>query len=111
MSTPHPPVEGTVFAWHDEDGWGVLRTPDGLDVWCHYSQVLVAGYRSLRPGDRVTFDYETPGQDGYPARVPTSAVPIGRLRQSDDGSAAVTAEGAYGSELHITWDDEIGRPG
>lgn len=72
VTTPHPPVEGTVAVWHDEDGWGVLLTPDGVEVWCHFSHVLMEGYRSLRPGEAVVFDYETPGQDGYPARVLTS---------------------------------------
>ncbi len=69
MVTPDSLVEGTVLTWHEEDGWGVLRAPDGTEVWCHYSQVDVEGYRSLSPGEAVTFDYETPGQDGYPARV------------------------------------------
>lgn len=68
---------GTVEMWHDEDGWGVLRTPDGLAVWCHFSNLLMDGYRSLALGAHVEFDYEQPGQDGYPARVLTSARPLG----------------------------------
>lgn len=75
MRTPHPPVVGTVEAWHGENGWGVLRTPDGMAVWCHFSQVEMDGYRSLEPGQRVFFDYEVPGQDGYEARVLTSVKP------------------------------------
>ncbi len=77
MRTPHPFVNGEVLVWHDEDGWGVLKAPDGTNVWCHYSQVEMDGYRSLRPGERVTFDYERPGQDGYPARVLSVARPSG----------------------------------
>jgi len=52
---------------------GVLRTPDGLDVWCHYSHVMSEGHAALTPGEAVVFDFETPGQDDYPARVLTSA--------------------------------------
>ena len=74
MRTPHPPVVGTVEVWH-EDGWGVLRTPDDVGVWCHFSQVEMDGYRSLEPGQRVSFDYETPGQHDYEARVLTSVKP------------------------------------
>lgn len=66
---------GRVVVWHAEEGWGVLRTPDGLDVWCHFSQLEMEGYRSLEPGQRVSFDYETPGQDGYEGRVLTSVKP------------------------------------
>ena len=75
MRTPHPPVVGTVEVWHGEDGWGVLRTPDDVAVWCHFSQVVMDGYRSLEPGQRVSFDYEVPGQNGYEARVLTSVRP------------------------------------
>ncbi len=71
VRTPHAPVNGSVVEWRDEEGWGVLIAPDGTQVWCHFSQVQMDGYRSLRVGDTVTFDYETPGQDGYPARVLT----------------------------------------
>jgi cold shock CspA family protein len=65
-------VAGTVLVWHDEDGWGVLRAPDGTQVWCHYSFIEVGrpgDYKSLHVGETVRFDYEVPGQDGYPARV------------------------------------------
>lgn len=87
MRTPFPPVVGTVEAWHSEDGWGVLRTSDGLSVFCHFSDVEVQGYAELLVGSSVWFDYETPGQDGCDARVLTAArpgdanpdVPLGRL--------------------------------
>ena len=76
MRTPHAQVTGTVEKWNDEEGWGVLQTPDGLSVWCHYSQVQVAGHKSLASGTRVSFDYETPGQDGCDAHVLSEARPV-----------------------------------
>ncbi len=75
---PHETVSGTVEWWDDVAGWGALRAPDGTLVWCHASQVDMPGYRTLAPGAPVVFDYETPGQDGYPARVRTAARPLGR---------------------------------
>jgi cold shock CspA family protein len=54
---------------------GVLLTPDGLTVFCHFSDVAVDGYKTLTPGSRVSFGYETPGQDGCDARVVSSARP------------------------------------
>ena len=77
MRTPYEPVIGTVRDWYDRDGWGVLLTPDGLTVFCHFSNVDVDGYKTLMPGSRVSFDYETPGQDGCDARVLTAARPVG----------------------------------
>jgi cold shock CspA family protein len=36
----HAFVVGTVQEWYGEEGWGVLRTPDGLSVFCHFSASL-----------------------------------------------------------------------
>ncbi len=72
----HAFVVGTVQEWYGEEGWGVLRTPDGLSVFCHFSAIEMPGYRALRPGQQVRFDYYTPGQDGCDACVMTRAVPI-----------------------------------
>jgi cold shock CspA family protein len=102
-------VVGTVESW-SEEGWGALRTPDGLSVFCHFSQVDGIGYRSLVPGSAVYFDYERPGQDGCDARVLTAArpakagapnAPLTRPRPSPDPSTS-----AYTSDSSITWDDE-----
>ena len=109
MRATHEAVVGTVEVWHAEDGWGVLRTPAGLSVWCHFSHVVADGYRELLAGDRVRFDYETPGQDGCDGRVLTTAEPV-----ADDGSVASASgvpqpqdmSGAYATELTIIFDDE-----
>lgn len=66
----HGAVDGTAVVWHDEQGWGVVSSPDvNGEVWTHFSNVAGTGHRSLSPGQAVTFSYETPGQDGYPHRA------------------------------------------
>jgi len=67
-----PEVHGTVETRYAEEGWGVLRTPDGLSVFCHFSHIEADGYRELHTGQKVTFDYRTPGQDGCDASVRTT---------------------------------------
>jgi CspA family cold shock protein len=49
---------GRVESWDDETGWGVLSAdlPDG-GVFAHFSVVEGEGYRTLKPGAAVTFDY------------------------------------------------------
>lgn len=64
---------GTVDSWDAEAGWGVLRTPDGLTVFCHFSHLDAPGYRELHQGQAVEFDYFVPGQDGCDASVRTKA--------------------------------------
>ena len=110
MSTPFAPVVGTVERWHDEDGWGVLRTPDGLSVFCHHSHIEVLGYAHMPVGSPVWLDYETPGQDGCDARVLTAArpgvadpeVPLGTLVPKTPGPLSV-----FRSRFTITYDDGL----
>ncbi|MEU2612617.1 cold shock domain-containing protein [Micromonospora sp. NPDC007271] len=63
---------GVVTTWNLEEGWGTIALNHAdLTAWVHYS-AIVAGpteYRSLTPGQQVRCQYETPGQDGYPARA------------------------------------------
>jgi cold shock protein len=64
-------AEGTVNYWNDDEGWGVLTSPEVPgEVWAHFSHITdgdETGYRSLNEGDRVQFEWEDypPGQDGY----------------------------------------------
>jgi CspA family cold shock protein len=64
-------VRGVVSEWHAEDGWGVVVANDGTSVWTHFSNIAadVESYRSLIDGEIVELEYETPGQDEYPARA------------------------------------------
>lgn len=65
--TRHGPVDGTTVRWHDEEGWGAVASPEVEgQVWVHFSVVVMAGHRTLTPGQVVRFTYQTPGQDGYP---------------------------------------------
>ena len=61
---------GTVRDWTDDEGWGVIdssATPGGC--WTHFSHLAVPGYHTLRAGQVVEMEWETPGQDGYPYRA------------------------------------------
>ena len=60
-------VEGTVKRWDDDEGWGVLTSPEVPgEVFAHFSRIEADGYRSLHDGERVRFDWEDSpsGQDG-----------------------------------------------
>lgn len=65
-------ARGTVESWNDEEGWGVLVSPevDG-GIWAHFSAIDADGYRRLEPGAVVDFEYIVVpgGQDGYDYRA------------------------------------------
>lgn len=99
MTTP-----GRVRVWHDGDGWGVIdstETPGGC--WAHASDVLMAGYRTLRAGQQVRFVHEAVAQDGYAFRAvevwPSDRDPVRT-------EPHVGPSEAYRSILTLTFDSE-----
>jgi CspA family cold shock protein len=50
-------ASGTVAKFFDDKGYGFI-TPDGggKDVFVHHAEIMMDGFKTLRPGQRVTFD-------------------------------------------------------
>lgn len=63
----------TVREWDDEEGWGVLDSPETPGgCFAHFSDIQgLKGFRSLAAGQRVELEWEAPGfkQDGYDFRA------------------------------------------
>lgn len=51
-------TSGTVKWFNSERGYGFIKTPDGLDVFVHYTAIRGTGYRSLNDGEVVEFVVE-----------------------------------------------------
>ena len=39
-------------------GYGFIEEEDGKDVFFHYSEISMPGFKVLTPGDKVRFDIE-----------------------------------------------------
>ena len=101
-------THGTVRFWHDEEGWGVIDSPDTPGgCWTHFSVVAVDGYASLSAGQAVRLEWEPADQDGYRFRTvrtwPADQQPV--QRQVQPPSAAV------GSLLRLRFDERTGSRG
>ncbi len=52
---------GKVKWFNDSKGYGFIEGEDGVDVFVHYSVISMNGFKSLREGQLVLYDFvETP---------------------------------------------------
>ena len=56
-------AEGTVKWFNPEKGYGFISQKDGDDLFVHFSEIKMDGYKTLDEGQAVSFDVVT-GRDG-----------------------------------------------
>lgn len=49
-------MEGKVKMFNPAKGFGFITTNDGKDIFAHYSQIEMDGYKILNEGQNVMFD-------------------------------------------------------
>ena len=49
-------LEGKVKWFNPRKGYGFIATPDGRDIFVHYSSITAEGFKTLDEGDNVVFD-------------------------------------------------------
>ena len=70
---------GNVKWFNNAKGWGFLCTEDhpGQDIFVHFSSIKEEGYRTLEPGQAVTFETEIGERGLYAIKV----IPLRHLTQ------------------------------
>ena len=56
-------AEGTVKWFNPEKGYGFISQEDGEDLFVHFSEIQMDGFKTLDEGQRVSFEVTT-GQNG-----------------------------------------------
>ena len=58
--------DGTVKWFRDKKGYGFISREDGDDIFVHFSAIVADGFKSLKEGEKVTFEI-TQGPKGLQA--------------------------------------------
>jgi CspA family cold shock protein len=61
--------QGIVKWFNNSKGYGFIGRPSQSDVFVHYSQIDIDGYKTLSEGDKVEFDIEEGPKGLQAARV------------------------------------------
>jgi CspA family cold shock protein len=56
IATASRASSGTVKWFSKNKGYGFVVTPEGEEIFVHFSSITGRGYRTLEAGDRVTFE-------------------------------------------------------
>ena len=65
-------AEGTVKWFSNEKGYGFIEREDGEDLFVHFSEIQVEGFKTLNEGQKVEFEV-TEGAKGLQA---SNVVPL-----------------------------------
>jgi len=49
-------LEGTVKWFNDSKGFGFIKQDNGEDVFVHFTAIQSKGFRTLKEGERVSFE-------------------------------------------------------
>ena len=63
---------GTVKWFNTNKGFGFILTEDNREVFVHYTDIAVDGFRNLNEGDKVTFKITQTGKGLRAAEVQKS---------------------------------------
>lgn len=88
---------GTVKWFNDAKGFGFIQ-PDGggADAFAHFSAIEMAGFKSIKEGQRVSFDL-VEGEKGFLAlRIQTEPTTPEAVRPSSDASSPVSDSSGLG---------------
>jgi CspA family cold shock protein len=66
---------GNVKWFDSKKGFGFVVSPDGRDVFVHYSSIEGDGFRSLREGEQVEYDL-IEGDKGLHAKAVKRLAPV-----------------------------------
>lgn len=66
--------KGVVKWFNSQKGYGFITDEEGKDVFVHYSNINVDGYKTLNPDDEVEFEIKIDEKTGKPAAANVTVI-------------------------------------
>lgn len=60
---------GTVKWFNNVKGYGFIAPEEGEDLFVHYSEIQIEGYRTLKNGQRVSFEVSSGDKGAHALKV------------------------------------------
>ncbi|NSE27459.1 cold shock domain-containing protein [Fusicatenibacter saccharivorans] len=97
---------GTVKWFDSKKGYGFIQTDEGADVFMHYSNIIMEGFRYLEPGDIVEYSAEVNEKGTYAVEVvPVLTVKMMRGKAQKDHMHLEWFRDAYGIQKWVVVDE------
>lgn len=97
---------GTVKWFNKDKGYGFIQTNEGADVFMHYSNIIMEGFRYLEPGDIVEYSAEVNEKGTYAVEViPVLTVKMMREKARKDHMHLELFKDAYGIQKWLVVDE------
>jgi len=61
-------LKGTVKWFDPRKGFGFIEREDGKDIFCHFSDINVDGFKTLKDGQEVNYELESDESKGDRAK-------------------------------------------
>jgi cold shock protein len=85
---------GTVKWFDVKKGFGFILSPDGKDVFVHFSSIEGDGFRSLKEGDAVEYEEVENGPKGLAARQVKRLIAAAKAKAQGQQAAPAAAPAA-----------------
>lgn len=90
-------VKGVVKWFNDAKGFGFIQHTDGKDVFVHFSTIAAEGFKTLKDGEEVEYEFHE-GPKGLQATKVLRVNPPAEQEQAESTDDTANQEGA-GSDL------------
>lgn len=99
-------MTGTVKWFDAKKGYGFIQADEGTDVFMHYSNIIMEGFRYLEPGDIVEYSAEVNEKGTYAVEVvPVLTVKMMREKARKDHMHLEWFKDAYGVQKWLVVDE------